>query len=278
MMRTAAGLALTLVLTLGADAQRGPAAAADPRPWSGDMVPVGAAAADRAGVPPALQSLNVAYNGKYEITRIRYTANERGNYEFFGDRLQVWEHDYPRAERHMARILAEVTSIVPDLDASNIFFADDPNLDRFPYVYHCEAGFWGPTDKEVVGMRNFMLKGGFVIFDDFRGEDWENFIVQLGRVLPGIRPIQLDVTHPIFHVFFDVKELPTVAPTFRRYPPIFYGLFENNDPKGRMMAIVDYNNDVSEYWEWSGTGMFALDLTNEAYKLGANYVIYAMTH
>ncbi len=277
MMRALAALAVVAGLSLAAQPANGPSAAAHPRPLVGGTLPFDAPA-DGSGEPPAAQAANVAYNGRYQISRIRYTANERGYYEFFGDELQVWEHDRPRAEQHMARILAEVTSIVPNFNDGNIFFADDPNLDRFPIVYHCEAGFWGPTEKEVVGMRNYMLKGGFVMFDDFRGDDWENFIVQLGRVLPGIRPIQLDVTHPIFHVFFDVKALPTEAPTFRRYQPIFYGLFENNDPKGRMMAIVDYNNDVSEYWEWSGTGFFALDLTNEAYKLGINYVIYAMTH
>ena len=227
---------------------------------------------------PEAQAANVAYDGRYTISRIRYTANERGYYEFFGDRLQVWEHDYPRAERHLARIVKEVTTIVPDLDASNIFMADDPKLTHFPIAYFCEAGFWGPTDKEVIGMRNYLQKGGFLIIDDFRGEDWDNFLVQLNRVLPGIRPIELDVNHPIFNVFFDMKELPTVAPTFRWLRPVFYGLFENNDPHGRMMAIVNYNNDVSEYWEWSDTGVFALDLSNEAYKLGLNYIVYAMTH
>ena len=264
---------LVLALTVGLRAAA-PSEATKPRPSTGaltDDAPAGVSA-------PQAQALNVAYNGKYEITRIRYTANERGYYEFFGDRLQVWEHDYPRAERHLARIVAEVTTIVPDLDASNTFFASDPNLTHFPIAYFCEAGFWGPTDKEVVGMRNYLQKGGFLIIDDFRGEDWDNFLVQLNRVLPGIRPIELDVSHPIFHVFFDMQALPTVAPTFRWLRPVFYGLFENNDPRGRMMAIVDYNNDVSEYWEWSDTGMFALDLSNEAYKLGLNYIVYAMTH
>jgi hypothetical protein len=60
--------------------------------------------------------------------------------------------------------------------------------------------------------------------------------------------------------------------------PSYYGIFEDNDPARRMMAIVNYNNDVAEYWEWSDTGMFPVNFTNEAYKLGVNYVVYAMTH
>ncbi len=224
------------------------------------------------------QDANIPYNGRYTVTRIRYTANSRGYYEFFRDRLQVWEHDYPRAERHLAKIVSEVTSIEPVLDASEIFMADDAKLDEFPIAYLCEAGYWGPTDKEVVGLRNYLLKGGFIIFDDFRGGDWANFITQLHRVLPGIDPVPLDVSHPIFHSFFDIASLDFQAPTFRQYKPVFYGLFEKNDPKGRMLAIVNYNNDVSEYWEWSNTGFLPIDLSNEAYKLGINYIVYAMTH
>jgi len=60
--------------------------------------------------------------------------------------------------------------------------------------------------------------------------------------------------------------------------PTYYGVFENNDPTRRMLAIVNYNSDLAEYWEWSDTGYLPTDFTNEAYKLGINYVVYAMTH
>jgi hypothetical protein len=63
-----------------------------------------------------------------------------------------------------------------------------------------------------------------------------------------------------------------------RVTPRYYGMFENNDPAGRLMALVNYNSDLAEYWEWSATGFFGVDLTNEAYKLGVNYIIYALTH
>ncbi len=66
-------------------------------------------------------------------------------------------------------------------------------------------------------------------------------------------------------------------PIYRGAKSVFYGVFEQNDPKQRMLAIVNYNNDLSEYWEFSDTGMFPLDMSNEAYKLGVNYIIYALT-
>jgi hypothetical protein len=60
--------------------------------------------------------------------------------------------------------------------------------------------------------------------------------------------------------------------------PVFYGVFEDNDPAGRMMALVLYNSDVAEYWEWSGQGLFPVDTTNDAYKIGVNFMVYALTH
>jgi hypothetical protein len=45
-----------------------------------------------------------------------------------------------------------------------------------------------------------------------------------------------------------------------------------------MMALVLYNSDVAEYWEYSGTGYLPVDTTNDAYKIGINFAIYAMTH
>ncbi len=237
----------------------------------------------RTGRPAARQADqgdDVAYDGRYTLARIKYTLGPGARLQFEPDgrALPEWAHDYPRAERHLAKILSELTSIEPVLDASNIFTSDDPRLAEFPIVYFCEAGYWNPTDAEVVGMRNYLLKGGFVIFDDFRGRDWTNFERQIGRVLPQARLIELTAEDPIFHSFFDIDTLAFDAPYNRRFRPVFYGIYRDNDPKKALLAIVNYNNDVSEYWEWSDQGLLPIDLSNEAYKLGINYIIYAMTH
>lgn len=56
------------------------------------------------------------------------------------------------------------------------------------------------------------------------------------------------------------------------------GFFEHNDPNRRLMVIANYNHDIGDYWEWSGSDYWPVDLTNEAFKLGVNYVIYGMIH
>jgi hypothetical protein len=44
------------------------------------------------------------------------------------------------------------------------------------------------------------------------------------------------------------------------------------------MVIINFNNDIGDYMEWSGQGYYAINFTNDAYKLATNYVVYALTH
>ncbi len=98
------------------------------------------------------------------------------------------------------------------------------------------------------------------------------------RALPAHRLIEIDVTHPIFQVFFGMTKLDVQHPLVR-VEPSYWGIFEDNDPSQRLMAIVNYNNDLAEYWEWSDTGdYFSVDFTNDAYRLGVNYIVYGLTH
>jgi len=99
------------------------------------------------------------------------------------------------------------------------------------------------------------------------------------RILPEAQFRDIDESDPIFHdAFFQIKDLSKMPQNYDPGVPIFRGIYENNDPKQRLMVLVNYNTDVSEFWEWSGTGLKPVDETNEAYKLGVNYIIYGMTH
>ena len=88
----------------------------------------------------------------------------------------------------------------------------------------------------------------------------------------------MSATHPIFHAFFEIPRLDNFPQAYIRGYPIFRGMYEDNDPGKRIMMIVNYNTDISQYWEWSGRGFRPFDETNEAYKLGVNYLIYGLTH
>jgi hypothetical protein len=104
------------------------------------------------------------------------------------------------------------------------------------------------------------------------------FEAQMKRVLPEGRFVDLDASHQIFHSFFEINRLDIIPQAYIPGTPVFRGLFEDNDPRKRLQVLVNYNTDVSQFWEWSGTGLRPIDDTNEAYKLGVNYIIYALTH
>lgn len=228
----------------------------------------------RRDEPRAAESGNVAYDGRFVFVRLRYSMEVGGG---FRGREPPWAHDYPRAEHNLAKILREITYIDPNMDGSNILTLDDPELGNYPIAYMSEPGFWTLSDREADGLRAYVHKGGFLIFDDFRGWDLDNFQAQIRRVLPESRLVELDATHPIFHSFFEIESLEFVQ-YYDRGTPIFYGIFEDNDPKKRLMVIANYNNDLGEYWEFSDTGLVPIDLSNESYKFAVNYMIYAMTH
>jgi hypothetical protein len=228
------------------------------------------------GGGPATYQANVPYDGRYTYARIRYAPPEFGG-GFGGFRRDVkWDHDYPRSDRHFPKIIEEITTIKTRTAASDIFTLDDPELMKFPVAYLCEAGYWRPTDAEVKGLRNYLLKGGFIIFDDFARNDWENFTQQLKRAFPDLHPMRLTPDDRVFDSFYHVTALEYIHPVYG-LPSEFWGLYENNDRSQRLLAVINYNNDISEYWEWSDEGFFPVAATNEAYKLGVNYLVYALT-
>jgi hypothetical protein len=221
---------------------------------------------------------NTPYDGRLVFVRLRYE-------DAYSRRRPFWSHDYPRGELHFSKILNEVTLIRPRLDGSNILSLDDPQLFEYPIAYMAEPGHWTMTDKEVENFRAYLKKGGFVIFDDFRERDgaWINLQDQMRRVLPEARWIDIgDGSQTIWHAFFEIKNPMALEPhpTYAGWGlhPTYWGIFENNDPSKRLMVIADVDGDISEYWEWSGTGFAPVNLDNEAYKYGINYFIYGITH
>jgi hypothetical protein len=175
------------------------------------------------------------------------------------------------------KILDELTSVTPQLEGSNILTFDDPELTRFPVAYVSEPGFWTMSPEELAGLQAYVRKGGFLIFDDFAGQHWFNFEARWQQAFPDLRLVKLDLTHPIFDSFFRIESLDMQHPNYGVMAE-FWGAFEDNDPSKRLVMIANYNNDLGDYMEWSDEGFLPISVTNEAYKLAVNYVVYAMTH
>jgi hypothetical protein len=219
---------------------------------------------------------NTEYDGRFVFARISYPTS--GRYRHVGNGGYPWSHDYPDGEVHFSKILDELTLLNIRTDGSNIIGLDDPELMNYPVAYMAEPGFWFPTDREAAAFSQYLRKGGFAIFDDFRGEDWYNLQVQMTKVLPDLRWIELTGSEPVFHSFFEIPDPLAMPSAYRGLQPSYWGIFEGNDQNRRMLAIANPNQDLSEYWEYSGSGYYIVDISNEAYKFGVNYVMYGLTH
>ena len=230
----------------------------------------------------------IEYDGRFTFARLKY-ASGPGGYYYRG--IPAWAHGYipmagsSNAERNLMNIMTEISYLHPRVGESGVFDLDDPELCRYPVAYMTEPGFWTLTDQEATAFRAYLLKGGFVIFDDFRvsgdpraGGGWENLEANLKRILPEGQIVDLQPSDQIFHSFFEIDSFSIVPQSYDQGRPIFRGIFENNDRTKRLMAIINYNTDISDFWEFSATGFRPIEESNEAYKIGVNYIIYGMTH
>ena len=227
---------------------------------------------------------NRAYNGKFVFARIRYQMGGGGGMGrgFRGGGGEPpWHHDYPYAEFNLMSILKNVSTVVPGHESGNIIDIGDPELHKYPLSYMSEPGYWTMDEKELTNFRTYLQKGGFLIVDDFNRNQWGNFAAQMQRLFPELEPIVLDATHPIFQSFFEMESLNNLYGSYAGdgEPPVFVGYFEENDINNRMIAIVNFKNDLGENWEYESRGFNMIpEAANEAFKFGINYILYALTH
>jgi len=225
------------------------------------------------GVTTRSYTGNVRYDGKFTFIRMSYPSygRRRG-----GD---TWAHDWPFGEENFLKILTSLTNVPAHVDESSIMAFSDPELFKFPVAYLVEPGNWYLSDAEVDALRDYLVKGGFLIVDDFPRQAWNNFDLQMARVFPEGRWIELTPDHPIFHSFFDIDSFDIIPQAYNLGGrPMFYALFEGNDENNRMYAIANYQNDLSEFWEYMAYGYAPVAGTNEAYQLGINQFIYGILH
>jgi hypothetical protein len=228
-------------------------------------------AAAQGGFGFLFRERNAPYDGRLALMRVRYQ-------EYPG-----WAYDYPAMERNLAQVLHDITTIRPNLEAADVVDADDPRLFRYPLAYLSEPGYWFPTPGEAEGLRKYIEKGGFLIVDDFHfPNEWAVFEAAMRRVLPAAKIARLDASHPIYNNFFAIQSLEVPYPGTagpRALMGEFFGIYEDNDPRRRLMVVINYNMDLGDYLEWSNDprSRYSLVPTNEAYKFLINYVLYGLS-
>jgi hypothetical protein len=228
----------------------------------------------------------------FTFVRIQYNSGSSRFGRWGGGRR--WTTDYPDADLNIAYRLQQMTAMKVD-PFGRVLTISDPELFRYPFIYIVEPGALVFEDEEVEILRKYLLNGGFLMVDDFWGEDeWDNFAHEIKRVFPDREMFDLPRTHGIFNAVFPLPpemnlQIPAIdrgtrsqfdGITWERYDAQeahFRGFL---DDKGRLCTIICHNTDNGDGWEREGENEYYFREFSEkkAYPLGINIIFYAMTH
>jgi Domain of unknown function (DUF4159) len=223
--------------------------------------------------------------------RLRYPSvyGQRFGFDF------NWTIDYPRSDRHLLAGVRRLTRIdtrsveqVVDLDGTDDVY-------NWPMMYAVEVGHWALTDEQAAQLREYLLRGGFLMVDDFHGDEpyhnvlseWQMFIASMTKVFPDRSIVDLENSNPIFHTVYDLDDRFQV-PGWQWYrsgrtyeagetgkTPHWRAIY---DDKGRVMVAICHNMDLGDAWEWSDDPRYPEKWASLAYRIAINYFIYDLTH
>ena len=199
----------------------------------------------------------------------------------------LWSQDFPRADRHFSLAVRRLTRLHVR-SAEQIVNLDEGDQYDWPWLYAVQVGEWGLTDQQGKALREYCLRGGFFMADDFHGnEEWAEFETRIRKAFPDHPIVEIPDDDAIFHVVYDLNEryqLPGQA-------HLRYGYKSNNGPSalgahwrgiyddhGRIMVAITYNSDVGDAWEYADDGFYPERFADLAMRLGINYILYSMTH
>lgn len=210
----------------------------------------------------------------FRFVRIKYDV---GSSRFGGWRGGApWAHDYPAAEINFHEAVSRTTKIHVEGEPI-VLTLEDERIFQYPVLYLCEPGYWEMSDEAVENLSNYLRRGGFILFDDFRGQfELMNTYEQMQRVLPNIDPIPLPPEHPIWTIYYDVD--PVAAPSLvsqcrAHCEDTYYGYF---DEQGRLVGLMNHNQDIGDGWEWPERDFE--NASTVSFQMGVNFLIYALTH
>ena len=226
---------------------------------------------------------------EFHLARIIYPTNRRaGSHGYI---QPMWAVDYPLADAHFLETLRRYTHIDVAEDSRHLELTDE-RIFRFPFLWLQQpaAGGWSPKPEDTERLREHLLRGGFLMVDDFHGEyEWDYFAFIMEHIFPDYPIVDIPPDDPVMHIFFDIDQkiqIPGDRHVRRGYrggdpviqmqgPPHFRGIYDKNR---RLMVVANHNMDIGDGWEHADDPEYPLIHTAAAYQLGVNYVIYAMTH
>ena len=222
---------------------------------------------------------------EFHLARTIYRTNRRaGSHGYI---QPMWAVDYPLADAHFLETLRRYTKTEVAEDSRHLELTDNRLFD-YPYLWLQQpgAGGWNPTPQEAQRLREYLMRGGFLMVDDFHGEyEWQYFASVMKRVFPEKQFVDIPASDPLMHIFFDIDQSVPIpgdrhlrfggGPPRMQGPSHWRGMYDDD---GRLIVIANHNMDIGDGWEHADDPEYPLPYTKAAYELGVNYVIFAMSH
>ena len=219
--------------------------------------------------------------GEFNFVRVQFDTYWGGGFGY-----GTWSIDFPDADINFLRGVARLTNIKVEQDPIVLRF-DDEKIFDYPFLYMLEVGQNGGivlSQKETENLREYLLRGGFLLIDDFWGQrQWDNFYAAFKQVFPDREIKELNADHEIFHVYYDIDGPQMIPALYRSDEFGEQGIDRASnhailDDHGRVMVLINWNSDMGDGWEHTYHQAYSTRYANNAYRLGINYLMYSMTH
>jgi len=187
-----------------------------------------------------------------------------------------WAHNYPYSEQHLNSFLERTTLLDVEQMSYRIVELGSDEVFDYPFAYVSEPGEMLLTEQEVVNLRDFVKLGGFILMDDFDGPwQWNQMRSQILRAFPDRDFVELSTDHGVFHALFDLEDLQGMADFVPGGSITYFGLFDDD---GNLAILAGHNNDLANFWEWYDQPQMPLKPAADAFRLGSNAIMHAITH
>ncbi len=216
----------------------------------------------------------------------RYGWRGRGGGFDWREGGTIWTQDYPRADRHFSQALRRLTRVHVRSVEQPVNLDDGDDVYRWPWLYAVQVGQWKLTDAQAKTLREYLLRGGFFMCDDFWGSrEWDVFEASMKRVFPDRPIVDIENGDSIFHTIYDLDNRYQVPG--QRYvrtgqtakcegcPAEWRGIYDDD---GRLMVAICFGSDIGDSWEWADEPLYPEKFSALGIRIGVNYVVYAMTH
>lgn len=233
------------------------------------------------GGDESLYDLDYDEAGEFNFVRVQFDSYYGGGFGY-----GPWSIDFPDADMNFLRGVSRLTNVRVMSDPIVLRLHDEQIFD-YPFLYMLEVGQGGGialTPQETENLREYLLRGGFLLIDDFWGQrEWDNFSATFAQVFPDREIIELQPDHEIFHVYYDIDGPQMIPALYRTDEYGEQGIdFASNhailDDAGRVMVLINWNSDMGDGWEHTYHPAYPTRYANAAYRLGINYLMYSMTH